>query len=175
MFLLCFDMFWGLPIIYCSKNGQGSMFHSFRLGADHHGRVLLNSNIRPLWIHPLGPVESNITCCCRPSRGELWSLAVAFSFIVSLLGGELICWWRWLSSGLLRRVVWCKFTDVSEVLAASFIKAMSKPSARNWFETWERVGQGRTLNGPMVKRVRIGLPCCHRHEVSLYDLTSIIK
>jgi hypothetical protein len=30
---------------------------------------------------------------------------------------------RWLSSGLLRRVVWWKFTDVSEVLAASIIRA----------------------------------------------------
>jgi hypothetical protein len=27
---------------------------------------------------------------------------------------------RWLSSGLLRRVVWWKFTDVLEVLAASY-------------------------------------------------------
>jgi hypothetical protein len=32
---------------------------------------------------------------------------------------------RWLSSGLLRRVVWQKFTDVAEVLAASIIRAMS--------------------------------------------------
>jgi hypothetical protein len=31
---------------------------------------------------------------------------------------------RWLSSGLLRRVVWLKFTDVSEVLAASIIRAI---------------------------------------------------
>jgi hypothetical protein len=29
-----------------------------------------------------------------------------------------------LSSGMLRRVVWQKFTDVSEVLAASIIKAI---------------------------------------------------
>jgi hypothetical protein len=32
--------------------------------------------------------------------------------------------WRWLSSGLLRRVVWWKFTDVSEVLATSIIRAI---------------------------------------------------
>jgi hypothetical protein len=32
--------------------------------------------------------------------------------------------WRWLSSGLLRRVVWWKSTDVSEVLAAFIIRAM---------------------------------------------------
>jgi hypothetical protein len=32
--------------------------------------------------------------------------------------------WRWLSSGLLRRVIWYKFTDVSEVLTASIIRAM---------------------------------------------------
>jgi hypothetical protein len=31
---------------------------------------------------------------------------------------------RWLRSRLLRRVVWYKFTDVSEVLAASIIEAM---------------------------------------------------
>jgi hypothetical protein len=29
--------------------------------------------------------------------------------------------WRWMSSGLLRHVVWWKLTDVSEVLAASII------------------------------------------------------
>jgi hypothetical protein len=43
------------------------------------------------------------------------------------------------------------------VLTASIIKPMSKPRARNWFETWEPVGQGRTLAGPVGKRVRIGL------------------
>jgi hypothetical protein len=32
---------------------------------------------------------------------------------------------RWLSSGLLRHVVWQMFTDVSEVLAAPNIRAMS--------------------------------------------------
>jgi hypothetical protein len=31
---------------------------------------------------------------------------------------------RWLSSGLLLRVVWYKFIDVLEVLAASIIRAM---------------------------------------------------
>jgi hypothetical protein len=33
--------------------------------------------------------------------------------------------WRWLSSGLLRRVVWYKFTEVSEMLTASIIRAMT--------------------------------------------------
>jgi hypothetical protein len=32
---------------------------------------------------------------------------------------------RWLSSGLLRRVDWYKFTGISEQLAASTIRAMS--------------------------------------------------
>jgi hypothetical protein len=31
---------------------------------------------------------------------------------------------RWLSSGFLPRVVWCKFTDVLEVLTASIIRVM---------------------------------------------------
>jgi hypothetical protein len=31
---------------------------------------------------------------------------------------------RWLSSGLLRRVIWRRFTDVSEMLASSIIKAI---------------------------------------------------
>jgi hypothetical protein len=35
--------------------------------------------------------------------------------------------WRWLPSGLLRRVVWWKLTDVSEVLAVSIIKETKKP------------------------------------------------
>jgi hypothetical protein len=66
-------------------------------------------------------------------------------------------WWvrRWLSSGMLRYIVWWKFTDVSEVLAASIIRAMNTPCMRNWFEKWEPVGQGRTLAGPVGKRVRI--------------------
>jgi hypothetical protein len=33
--------------------------------------------------------------------------------------------WRWPSSGMLRCVVWYKFTDVSEVLAASIIRAIA--------------------------------------------------
>jgi hypothetical protein len=37
---------------------------------------------------------------------------------------------RWLSSGLLRRVVWKKFTDVAEVLAASVIRAISNLHTR---------------------------------------------
>jgi hypothetical protein len=39
---------------------------------------------------------------------------------------------RWLSSGLLRRVVWQKFTDVSEVLSACTIKAMMMERASNY-------------------------------------------
>jgi hypothetical protein len=35
-----------------------------------------------------------------------------------------------LSSGLLGRVVWLKFTDVSEVLAASIIRVMSDDGSR---------------------------------------------
>jgi hypothetical protein len=40
---------------------------------------------------------------------------------------------RWLSSGLYRRVVWYKFTNVSEVLAASIIALMME--AARTFET----------------------------------------
>jgi hypothetical protein len=32
---------------------------------------------------------------------------------------------RWLPSGLLRRVIWYKFTDVSEVLDTSIIRAIA--------------------------------------------------
>jgi hypothetical protein len=35
-----------------------------------------------------------------------------------------------LSSRLLRRVDWCEFTNVSEVVAASIIRAICKPCAR---------------------------------------------
>jgi hypothetical protein len=45
-----------------------------------------------------------------------------------------------LSSGMLRCVVWYKFTNVSEVFTASIIRAMSKPRAR--FQIWEPVGRG---------------------------------
>jgi hypothetical protein len=38
---------------------------------------------------------------------------------------------RWLSSGLLRRIVWWKFTDVSEVLTALIIRALS-PYSPSW-------------------------------------------
>jgi hypothetical protein len=63
---------------------------------------------------------------------------------------------RWLSSGMLRRVVWWKFTDVLELLPASIIREMSKPRARTRFEIRQPVGQARTLAGPMGKKVRIG-------------------
>jgi hypothetical protein len=36
---------------------------------------------------------------------------------------------RWLSSGLLRRAIWLTFTDVSEVLAASIIRALMMEAA----------------------------------------------
>jgi hypothetical protein len=50
---------------------------------------------------------------------------------------------RWLSSGLLRRVVWWKFTDVAEVLAASIgspdmleAASTSEKSANFYQTTW---------------------------------------
>jgi hypothetical protein len=48
--------------------------------------------------------------------------------------------WKWkdkqdvkvgLSSGLQRRVDWCKYTNVSEVCTASIIRAKSETSARS--------------------------------------------
>jgi hypothetical protein len=39
---------------------------------------------------------------------------------------------RWLFSGMLRREDWCKFTDVSEVLAASMIR-VSAPTIDTTF------------------------------------------
>jgi hypothetical protein len=53
-------------------------------------------------------------------------------------------------------VVWSSFSDVSEVLAASIIRVMSKPRARNRFQIWEPVGQGRTLAGQVGNEVSIG-------------------
>jgi hypothetical protein len=38
--------------------------------------------------------------------------------------------WRWLSSGLYRRVVWYKFSDISEVLPASIIRVTHRPNDR---------------------------------------------
>jgi hypothetical protein len=48
------------------------------------------------------------------------------------------------------------FTDVSEVLAASIIRAISKPLARKRFEKKEPLSQGRILAEPVGKKVRIG-------------------
>jgi hypothetical protein len=42
------------------------------------------------------------------------------------------------------------------VLAASIIKVMSKLCARNRFEIYEPVSQGRTLTRPVGNKVRIG-------------------
>jgi hypothetical protein len=56
-------------------------------------------------------------------------------------------------------VVPCSLVEVywhSGVLAASIIRVMSKLCARNRFETWELVGQGRASTRPVGKRVRIG-------------------
>jgi hypothetical protein len=70
--------------------------------------------------------------------------------------------WGWLSSGLLRHIVWKKFTNVSEMLAASNIRVMGKLCARNQSEIWEpdkveswphqwgrgfRLGEGKGING----------------------------
>jgi hypothetical protein len=38
---------------------------------------------------------------------------------------------RWLYSGMLRRVIWWKLTDVSEVFTSSIIRAMSKLPREN--------------------------------------------
>jgi hypothetical protein len=51
--------------------------------------------------------------------------------------------WRWLFSGMLRRVVWEKFTDVSEVLAESIIRAMMEAASTsktsvNFYQTTRR-------------------------------------
>jgi hypothetical protein len=73
--------------------------------------------------------------------------------------------WKWLSSGMSRRVIWYKFTDVPVVLAASIIGTMSTPRPRNWFQIWEQVGRGRTLAGAVVKMVRIGLVRAYDHLV----------
>jgi hypothetical protein len=55
-----------------------------------------------------------------PSTSTLWSLL-----------------FRWVPSRLLRRVVWNKFTDVSEVLAASIIRVMME-AAVNFYHTTRR-------------------------------------
>jgi hypothetical protein len=46
---------------------------------------------------------------------------------------------RWVSSAMLRRVVWQKFTDVSEVLATSIIRALQHPKIQSpsYLPPWE--------------------------------------
>jgi hypothetical protein len=46
--------------------------------------------------------------------------------------------------------------DVSEALAASIIRVMSKPHTWNQFELQEPVSQGTTLARPVAKKVSIG-------------------
>jgi hypothetical protein len=58
---------------------------------------------------------------------EHWNIHFRFfHFIcITIKTVKTVTLWRWLSSGLLHHVVWQKFTNVSEVLAASIIRAMS--------------------------------------------------
>jgi hypothetical protein len=54
---------------------------------------------------------------------------------------------------MLRRVVWWKLTDVSEVLTASIIRAIRKPSAKKWVKKLvKRDQQSRGADG------RVGRP-----------------
>jgi hypothetical protein len=62
---------------------------------------------------------------------------------------------RWLSSGMLHRVVWQKLTNISEVLTASIIRVMSKSRVKMrlryrsrsdksedaWPDQWVREGE----------------------------------
>jgi hypothetical protein len=48
-------------------------------------------------------------------------------------------------------------TDVSEVLTASIIRAMSKPHAEKHLVEYEQAGLGQNLAGPMDEGVRIKL------------------
>jgi hypothetical protein len=58
----------------------------------------------------LRPLSQQINMSCSTARRIYWSVLSEYPCKVQLYG--------WLSSGLLRRVIWWKFTDVSEVFAA---------------------------------------------------------
>jgi hypothetical protein len=62
---------------------------------------------------------------------------------------------RWLSCGLLRRLVWWNFTDVSEVFAASIIRAMSKWEAESTSETSVNFHQTERRNNPENNHLHI--------------------
>jgi hypothetical protein len=70
-------------------------------------------------------MTSHWTRCCVGSI-QLPTSQVIFltNIYIGEISGSRRRVWRWLSSGMLRRVVWQKFTNVSEVLAASIIRAM---------------------------------------------------
>jgi hypothetical protein len=67
---------------------------------------------------------------------------------------------------MLHHVVWWKFTEVSEVLAAFSIGVMSVLCMRNWFELRELVGQGKTLGRPVCK-------CVQFYNTTIFFTTSI--
>jgi hypothetical protein len=52
--------------------------------------------------------------------------------------------------------VLCSLADISEVLAAFIIRAVSKPCTRNWFEIYEPVSQGRTMARAVGNKMSIG-------------------
>jgi hypothetical protein len=68
---------------------------------------------------------------------------------------------KWLFSWLLRHVVWEKFTDISEVLAASIIRAVIAlmMEAASTSETSVNFCQTAQRNNPEDSR-----PHTHRHE-----------
>jgi hypothetical protein len=63
--------------------------------------------------------------------------------------------WRWLSSGILRRVVWSKFADVSEMLAASIIYPPDEGCSKHLWNV------GKLLPGYMAQ--------CRRRQSSSYS------
>jgi hypothetical protein len=64
--------------------------------------------------------------------------------------------WRWLSSGKLRRVVWYKMTDVSELLTASVLMMKTVSTS----ETSVNIYQTTRCNMPEDS---------HLHEISMFN------
>jgi hypothetical protein len=79
--------------------------------------------------------------------------------------------WRWLSSRLLHHVVWWKLTDISEVLAASIIRAIlialmmgatrtSEMFANFYHTTWRNIWEDSYLHTRLHENLKSyqGLP-----------------
>jgi hypothetical protein len=74
--------------------------------------------------------RDSLPCSCLSRPPEQHNTKLDFRFSQRRV-------WRWLSFGMFNRVVWYKFIDILDVLAASIIRAMNSPDDGGSKHLWD--------------------------------------